>query len=548
MEKFKQAIRYYHTLKYLKASQIAWRLIRKFHKPQISLKLNTLKVAQYNHEHWMQSILRGKPCFLGDEIELLSEKLKVNDDIWHLSKSKDKLWRYNLHYFECLLSQDASNIAKGLQLFESWLRMCRPYSEDAWEPYPISLRIVNMIKCQLNNPGKLSAGMLESLYLQARYLFKIPEYHLLGNHLFENAKALFFAGVFFEGREADKWRRLGWKLLEQQISEQILEDGGHFELSPMYHVIILEGLLDLYNLCQYTQHSWPEAWSEAIQKMRYWLKAMQHPDGEISFFNDAALGVAVSPQLIEAYANHLGLPVAAPVLEGITYLPSSGYVRLQKGEAVILIDCARVGPNYLPGHAHADTLSFEFSLGKQRVFVNSGTSSYQDLILRAHQRSTAAHNTVVFNGMNSSEVWGAFRVGKRAFPVDFKSNEDAGKLSISCSHGGYNQGKNKCIHNREWILSETSLHVKDSLRGDSQSSAVANYYFSSGINLQDVEKDQYGLALEGRKAHCTFLKASSHASKKSQYYPAFNKAEDTTSIEALFNNQIEMKLIWGSKQ
>jgi hypothetical protein len=43
---------------------------------------------------------------------------------------------------------------------------------------------------------------------------------------------------------------------------------------------------------------------------------------------------------------------------------------------VLILDVAPVGPDYLPGHAHADTLSFELSLfgqrARQRRYVRYG--------------------------------------------------------------------------------------------------------------------------------------------------------------------------------
>ena len=59
------------------------------------------------------------------------------------------------------------------------------------------------------------------------------------------AKALAFAGVFFEGPEAAHWRKRGLVLLERERAEQVLADGGHFERSPMYHAIVASDLLDL---------------------------------------------------------------------------------------------------------------------------------------------------------------------------------------------------------------------------------------------------------------------------------------------------------------
>ena len=50
------------------------------------------------------------------------------------------------------------------------------------------------------------------------------------------------------GDEANSWLRPGLAILEGEIAEQILADGGHFELSPMYHALILEDLIDLVQL------------------------------------------------------------------------------------------------------------------------------------------------------------------------------------------------------------------------------------------------------------------------------------------------------------
>ncbi len=150
-----------------------------------------------------------------------------------------------------------------------------------------------------------------SLAVQVRYLRKPLEYHLLGNHLFANAKALTFAGLFFSGAEAEEWLAKGLILLQREIAEQILPDGGHFERSPMYHSIILEDILDLINLATVYPNRIPvtqiQTWRQTAQNMLAWLSTMIHPDGGIALFNDAALGIASTPAEINAYAERLTL-------------------------------------------------------------------------------------------------------------------------------------------------------------------------------------------------------------------------------------------------
>jgi uncharacterized heparinase superfamily protein len=294
------------------------------------------------------------------------------------------------------------------------------------------------------------------------------EWHILGNHLFANAKALIFAGMSFSGKEADQWLCAGLKIVADQLHEQVLADGGNFELSPMYHAIFLEDLMDLINLAQAFPGVIAEGnvaqWREAAQRMLHWLHGMIHPDGEIAFFNDAAIGIAPCPAELAAYGGRLGLHTDT-VDARVTHFPESGYVRLAFGDALALLDVGPVGADYLPGHAHADTLSFELSLFGQRVFVNGGTSKYGTSALRHFERSTAAHNTVVVNGENSSEVWGGFRVARRAHPRDLRIEEHNYSVKVTCEHDGYRRLPQKCIHRRTWEQSETALIVKDKVEG-----------------------------------------------------------------------------------
>ena len=167
--------------------------------------------------------------------------------VWNDPGAKP-LWLYNLHYFDDLNARDAGARREWhVPLIRRWIDENPPATGAGWDPYPASLRIVNWIKWALGG-GLLPGEAVHSLAVQARHLERRLEYHLLGNHLFANAKALVFAGMFFEGPEADRWLWKGLDLLEREVPEQVLADGGHFERSPMYHSLILEDLLDLVNL------------------------------------------------------------------------------------------------------------------------------------------------------------------------------------------------------------------------------------------------------------------------------------------------------------
>ena len=248
--------------------------------------------------------------------------------------------------------------------------------------------------------------ILENLYCNLCWLDGRIEWHLMANHLFANAKALVFGGLFIDGLSANKILRHGLEILDQQIDEQILQDGGHFERSPMYHSIILEDILDLiavsaaYGLPEVDRHV--EKWSMVASKMLGWLEALTHPDGCLAHFNDVAQHHAPSASHLVKYAANLGISSAsAGQKQGqLTELSSTGFIRAKTERLDVMMNVGSVGPAYQPGHAHADTLSFELSVDGQRWFVNTGVSGYGVTADRSYERSSEAHNTVVVDGMD----------------------------------------------------------------------------------------------------------------------------------------------------
>lgn len=397
---------------------------------------------------------------------------------------RDKLWLYNLHYFDDLTAEGAGGrAAMHAALIARWMAENPPGAGNGWEPYPTSLRIVNWIKRGLGGAA-MTPAELHSLAVQARWLAGHVEWHLLGNHLLANAKALVFAGLWFDGPEAKGWLGAGLEIYRRQIPEQVLDDGGHFERSPMYHAIILEDLMDLWNLARaYRQEGRAgfAALPAVATLMRAWLRAMSHPDGRIGFFNDAAFGIAAEPSALEAYAAGLGLEPLAPARAGMLDLRPSGYARLERGGAAALLDMAPIGPDYLPGHAHADTLSFELSVGAERVVVNGGTSVYGTGPERQAERGTAAHSTVEIDGRDSSEVWAGFRVGRRARVFDVEAGEaEDGALVAAAAHDGYRWRPGRPVHRRTWRMTDTTLEVFDDLGGHADS-AVARFHLGEGV-------------------------------------------------------------------
>lgn len=407
-----------------------------------------------------------------------------------------KLWRYNQHYFDDLNAEEADvrrDWHKGL--IGDWIRANSPGQGSGWEPYPTSLRIVNWIKWALSG-NALSEDAIASLAVQTRWLTRRLEWHLLGNHLFANAKALVFAGLHFVGEEAQSWLERGLMILKREIPEQIGPDGGQFELSPMYHALALEDLLDLVNIAQaYDREDLATSWRARVPSMLRWLEMMSHPDGDLAFFNDTAIGIAPSNAELRNYASRLDIHTTA-IRPPLTHLESSGYVRMEVGQFTLLADLARIGPDYLPGHAHADTLSFELSYAGRRAFVNSGTSEYGTGPERLRQRGTAAHNTVIVEGRNSSEVWSGFRVGRRARPQAISVGADeCGTQYAQATHDGYRDLPGRPLVSRRFELNEWRLLITDTISTNAQ--ANARFHLHPLVSITSLTRDSVLLALPG---------------------------------------------------
>jgi hypothetical protein len=386
-----------------------------------------------------------------------------------------RLWDYHLHYFDAInvdltAPGDAPWVRAALNLALDWIDNNPRGQGPGWEPYPLSVRLVNWLKflerhgARFEQLGEATAAqtMRASVAAQARWLEAHLEHDVGANHLLKNAKALIFAGALLECGRSRRWLELGVKLAGRELQEQILGDGGHFERSPMYHAQVLEDLLDLETVFR----CWPlslairpsraadeliAALHGGIVKMSAWLGAMLHPDGGIPLLNDASLGTGPPPGELLDRASRVETggvqapPSAcrnAPLCGGAQaqVFSASGYatIRHEPSRSFLVFDCGPLGPDYQPGHGHCDLASFELSLHGMRVVVDTGTSTYEPGAIRLAERSTAAHNTLRIDGEEQAEVWHSFRVGRRPKPgwISGHSGEDLTWVTGHYSVGG----------------------------------------------------------------------------------------------------------------
>ena len=161
---------------------------------------------------------------------------------WNFTEN-GMLWAYNQNYFDWI-NQEGFSEEEGCRWIDKFIEEL-PNNRIGLDPYPIALRSINWVKFFSRFPESATKERRNSLYSQIRLLEKNLEYHLLANHLLEDAYALYICAAFFcEERLLKK----ATTLLIKQLNEQILPDGAHYEQSVMYHCILLERLLDCINI------------------------------------------------------------------------------------------------------------------------------------------------------------------------------------------------------------------------------------------------------------------------------------------------------------
>jgi uncharacterized heparinase superfamily protein len=244
--------------------------------------------------------------------------------------------------------------------------------------------------------------------------------------------------------------------VERAVREQILADGAHVERCPMYHAVCLADLVDLRTLLGDASPAWLRG---AVARAAGFLDGVLLGDGDIPLLGDGWRG-EVDVQCLLAQARALETPIAPRDAEH-----ASGLVRLERGLLRCVVRAGPHGPDYQLGHAHADLLSFDASLGARRVVTDTGTGAYADGPLRRHLRSTAAHNTVQLDGEELLEAWSSFRSGRRGRARVVARGAQGRFAWLVATHDGYAWLAGAPRPQRLWLVADDELWVLDAVRG-----------------------------------------------------------------------------------
>ena len=513
----------FYTIRYLKPIQIYFRIFYFVRNRFFKRSHNKVLLEKKTSLLW-NDFLMNSNSYLGDNsfsFINFSKDFKKNID-WDY-ESYGKLWSFNLNYFD-FLNQSNISIEDGLKLIKDYISKDEVLN-DGKASYPISLRGINWVKF-LAKHNLSDKDIDQNLYNHYQILLFNSEYHLLGNHLLENGFSFLFGAYYFRDNVLYK---KGNKILKNELQEQIMNDGAHFELSPMYHQIMLFRVLDsiqLIRLNNWKDDDLLQFLENIASKMLSWLKEVTFNNGDIPMVNDSAFGIAPLTEELLNYGKHLGLEINK------VKLFDSGYRMIKNEKYELFMDVGDIGASYQPAHVHSDIFNFVLYVKNQPFIVDTGVSTYEKNKVRQLERGTSSHNTVIIKNQEQTQVWGGFRVAKRAKIVSLEET----KNTVSSTHDGY---KNLYIsHTRGFLTKKNSIIIKDDITKQVSYKQIANFHFHPSIT--NVIIDNSNIFIENMKAKISFKGQNISITKENyKFASGFNKTKNGIKLEVLFESNLE---------
>lgn len=337
-----------------------------------------------------------------------------------------------LHRFDWLrdlrdLGGDAARL-RARDLVTSWLQTQQHWSRHAWRADILGTRLAAWIGTYAffadSADDAFRAALLGSVAKQLRHLLHALGSGPEGAGRIEALKGGVIATVAL-GEPRDRLDSL-MSRLDSTIRVQILPDGGHVSRAPQLQVRVLAALVDIRSALRAGGLPDTPNLDDTIQRMTGVLRMLRHGDGGLALFNGAIEDGIWGTDALLARTESKS--------KALTSTPQFGFERMAAGRMILIADCG--APSSHDRFAHAGTLGFELSVGKQRLIVNCGSAPSEprwDGALRA----SAAHSNLTIDDTNSSEIRDDGSVGRRPGEIRTERWDADGAAWLEAEHDGY---------------------------------------------------------------------------------------------------------------
>ncbi len=436
------------------------------------------------NERWPGDAKRGG-AILSGEIEFSGELMRDPMPVWFPAGAGPG-WLAAWHGFGWLtdlIGVGAAARDPARALVHSWLADNPAWHPIAWRSDVVATRIFAWIVHLEELAGRetdraLRRAMLASIARQVRHLARTAAWELAGAARLRALKGL-IGGLAALGGSQKRMARV-LRILERELPVQILPDGGHRTRSPSVQLEVLRDLIDIRAVLRAARVEVPGGLQQAIERTAPMLRFFRHGDRRLALFNDSVEEDGVLVDLALTRSETRGhAPMQAPHL---------GFQRLQSGQSLVLVDTGKPAPRGFDGEAHAGTLSFELSQGRERIIVNCGGYRGAKPAWRRVVRSSAAHSVLVVGDTNASEILADGSLGRAPGSVRCERAEDGGHQWIAATHDGYRR-RFGVTYARELYLAADGddLRGEDKLTGRSGAAFAVRFHLHPAVEASLIE-------------------------------------------------------------
>ncbi len=275
------------------------------------------------------------------------------------------------------------------------------------------------------------------------------------------------------------------RFLPAELNRQVLHDGLHVERSPAVQLAVLQDLTEMRALCQVGGVDPPAALAAAIERLGPALRTLRHGDGGLALFNGSTEDSSMLIELVLSQAGHGG---RAPM-----QLNDGGFQRLQAGRTVLIVDSGKPAGSGANRFAHAGTLAFELSVGRDRLIVNCGASIAAGAQWRDALRATAAHSTLVVADTSSSELLPE-GLGRHPDHVGMQRQEANGAHWLELSHDGWKKVFG-VVHRRRLYMAESGEDVRgeDAVEANTPQPFTIRFHLHPSVNASLQQDNEAAL-------------------------------------------------------
>jgi uncharacterized heparinase superfamily protein len=426
-----------------------------------------------------QAILAGQLTFGGTRHALADAPRDANSDA-------DEAWLAYYHGFTWLsdlrrVGTDAARERAREQIL-GWIQRHRHWTPLPWRPDILGERLASWLThfgfYAANRDGRFLDELFAEIARQARHLARTAPKASTGPWRITALKGLIYCGVALP--DSDRWLHGGLKQLETELQRQVHPDGGHASRNPSIQLRLFGDLLALRETLLAAHIELPGWLSETIERMAPMLRALRHGDGGLALFNGSS---AEDPAIIDWMLTRANVKSRTAASA-----PHSGFHRLAAGRTTVIIDAGTPPPPGVNPWAHAGTLSFEMSAGRERLIVNCGAAPARGSAWRHALRSTAAHSTVIVDARNSSEIEPDGGYTRPPRHIASSRREIDGSTIIEATAEGYGEITG-LVHRRLLMLAPDGgeLQGEDRLAGGAPQMATARFHLHPTVQATLIQ-------------------------------------------------------------